>query len=274
MVFAPESPHGYVLNAEWADQLAPCVAKHRVSKQMKASAYNTKFAMYQVYSGYAGVNSMQLTTHSDHSSGSELLAQHEDATIVGRNDINLMLSKKVEQKKISPETANSFTRHAAHRFSDSDLRKHAQGATYVKINDMIAIHLFESSFNQNISVVDDRLTINTRQLQQALVNDRGQQELTCCRLRTAAGTVRNSDQHRSSGSNTRQQHCHGHCLECCPVAPLCGMQLMERGQRFAAVAGRVGCSHLCNCTAFNLSQSTLQESHLLKRFQRYPNLCP
>ena len=42
---------------------------------------------------------MQLTTHSDYSLGSELLAQHEDATIVGRNDINLMLSKKVEQKR-------------------------------------------------------------------------------------------------------------------------------------------------------------------------------
>ena len=70
---------------------------------------------------------------------------------------------------MSSETAHSFTQHAAHRFSDSDLRKHAQGATYVKFNDMIARHLFETSFNQNITVVDDRLTRNTRQLKQLLV---------------------------------------------------------------------------------------------------------
>ena len=169
VLFAPESPHGHVLNAEMADQLAPCIAKHQVSKQMKASSYNTKFAMVQVHTGYSGVNSMQLTSHSDHSSASELLAQHEAATIVGRNDINLLLAKKVEHKKMSSETAHSFTQHAAHRFSDSDLRKHAQGATYVKFNDMIAIHLFETSFNQNIAVVDDRLTRDTRQLKQSFV---------------------------------------------------------------------------------------------------------
>ena len=70
---------------------------------------------------------------------------------------------------MSSETVHSFTQHAAHRFSDSDLRKHAQGATYVKFNDMVAIHLFETSCNQNITVVDDRLTRNTRQLKQLFV---------------------------------------------------------------------------------------------------------
>ena len=36
-------------------------------------------------------------------------------------------------------------------------------------NDMIAIHLFETSCNQKITVVDDRLTRNTRQLKQLSV---------------------------------------------------------------------------------------------------------
>ena len=98
--------------------------------------------MVQVHTGYSGANSMQLTTHSDHSSASELLAQHEDATIVGRNDIKLLLAKKVKHKKMSSKTVHSFTQHAAHRFSGFDLRKHTQGATYVKFNDIISSHTF------------------------------------------------------------------------------------------------------------------------------------
>ena len=33
VLFAPESPHGHVLNAEMADQLAPYIAKHQASKK-------------------------------------------------------------------------------------------------------------------------------------------------------------------------------------------------------------------------------------------------
>ena len=93
-LFAPRSPHGHTFYARLSDQLSPCIRKHRVARQMKASKYNTKFAMYRQFSSYEGVCTMDLTTHGNFGSGSELLSQHEAASIVGRNDINLLLNKK------------------------------------------------------------------------------------------------------------------------------------------------------------------------------------
>ena len=97
---------------------------------------------------------MDLTTHSNFGSGSELLSQHEAASIVGRDDINLLLNKKVENGEMSQDMAHAFARDAHSRFSISQLRDYAQGATYVCFADMIAIHLFESSVEQTILVCD------------------------------------------------------------------------------------------------------------------------
>lgn len=103
ILFAPESTCGHILNTEWSGQLIPCVVKHRVVKQMKASTFNRTFAIYRAHSGFAGTNTMDLATHSSFSLGSELLAQHEYASTIGRNDVNLLLSKKVKQGDVSSE---------------------------------------------------------------------------------------------------------------------------------------------------------------------------
>ena len=88
---------------------------------------------------------MDLTTHGNFGSSSELLSQYEAVSSIGRNDINLLLNKKVENGEMSQDMAHSFARDAHHRFSIAQLRHFAQGATYVCFADMIAIHLFESS---------------------------------------------------------------------------------------------------------------------------------
>ena len=106
---------------------------------------------------------MDLVTHSNFGSGSELLSQHQAATIVGRNDINLLLARKVERGEISVEMQHSFARDAMHRSSVDHLRQCAQGATCVSFPDMIAIHMFESSQEKVIRVCDDRPMRNTRQ---------------------------------------------------------------------------------------------------------------
>ena len=62
---------------------------------------------------------------------------------------------------MSAEVMNNMIKDAKYRFNENDLRKYAQGATYVKFQDMIRIHLFQSSDKQNINVVDDR-PINER----------------------------------------------------------------------------------------------------------------
>ena len=144
------------MNAREADQLSPCVRKHRVTKQMKASKYCTKFQMFQQRSEYSGVSTMDLTSHSDFSEVKELRSQHEAASIIGRDDMRLLLNKKVSNNEISSELMHNMIKDARIRFNNVDLREHAQGATYVKFQDMVRIHLFESSFKQNISIIDDR----------------------------------------------------------------------------------------------------------------------
>ena len=154
--YIAHSPHGHVLNAQKSDQLAPCIRKHRVTKQMKASKYCTKFQMFQQRSEYAGISTMDLTSHSDFSTVSELRSQHEAASIIGRDDIRLLLNKKVKNKEISCELMENMILDAKDRFNDNILHGYAQGSTYVKFQDMVRIHLFESSPNQNIHIIDDR----------------------------------------------------------------------------------------------------------------------
>ena len=84
---SPESPYNHILNAKISDQLAHCVKIPRISKQMKAMKYCTKFAMVQSHSGFTGVDTMNITSRSDFSKTSCLLLQHKNASIIGRNDI-------------------------------------------------------------------------------------------------------------------------------------------------------------------------------------------
>ena len=103
--YTPQSPSGHILNAVQSDQLAHCVKIPRISRQTKALKFSTKFAMVQCRSGYSGVDTMNVSTHSDFSKTSELLSQHEDASIIGRHDIRNLLQQKVLSKQISPELA-------------------------------------------------------------------------------------------------------------------------------------------------------------------------
>ena len=112
--------------------------------------------MVQCRSGFSVVDTMNISTHSNFSRTSELLSQHEDATIVGRTDMALLLNKKVKSKQISSELADSFIQNAKRRYSLSHLQKYAQGATYVNFKDMIDIQLLESNSNeQQITMIND-----------------------------------------------------------------------------------------------------------------------
>ena len=117
-LYAPQSPLGHIFNAEPSDQLASCVRKHRVSKQMKAYQYCTKFQMFRVDSGYDGVSTMNMTTHSNFSSSSKLLSLHEDSYVAGRDDIKLLLRKKIKNVEMSKELAYNFNQNSQHRFSE------------------------------------------------------------------------------------------------------------------------------------------------------------
>ena len=70
--------------------------------------YCTKFSMVQCWSSYHGIDTMNISKHSDFSKCSELLSQHEDATIIGRPDINILLHQKVSAKQITQELCESY----------------------------------------------------------------------------------------------------------------------------------------------------------------------
>ena len=153
--FTPKSPKRDILNAAQSDQLAPCVKVPRISKPTKAMKYCTKFSMVQCWSSYHGIDTMNISKHSDFSKCSELLSQHEDATIIGRPDINMLLHQKVSAKQITPELCESYIENAKRRYNLSQLRKYTQGSTYVSFRDMIDLYLYETSDKKDIRIIDD-----------------------------------------------------------------------------------------------------------------------
>ena len=73
--------------------------------------------------------------------------------------------KKIEEKKITVELAEMYINNATERYKKSDLQEHSQGSTYVRFEDMIRIHLFESSSSQQICIVDDRPNCRNKEVQ-------------------------------------------------------------------------------------------------------------
>ena len=174
--YAPECPQSGNLNSMYSDQLAHCVKCPRISRPTIASKYSTKFAMVQCRTSFSGCDTMNITTHSDFSISSQLLSQHEDASIIGRPDMTLLLEQKKHSKQISPELADQFIQNAKNRYTKNELYNHAQGATYVSFSDMIKIQLHESSNEQEIQITKDNpeandiLTIPLKRSWQRIIN--------------------------------------------------------------------------------------------------------
>ena len=120
--------------------------------------------MVQCHSGFTGVDTMNITSHSNFSKTSYLLSQHENASIIGRNDIRCLLNQKVQHSQISTKLEQSFIESAKDEFSIDILKKIAKNSTYVRFDDMILINLFETSESkQNITVINDVSTNRRRQ---------------------------------------------------------------------------------------------------------------
>ena len=113
-LFVPKRPHSHICNTAGSDQLVECTRNHQVPKQMKGPTYDTKFRMVQVRSGYNGVSTLELSTHINFNSGYGLQMQHEDDDIIRHDDINHLISKKVDNKETSLELAHAFVQNTKH----------------------------------------------------------------------------------------------------------------------------------------------------------------
>ena len=96
------------MNAQQSDQLDPCIKIPRISSPTKSMAYCKKISMVQFRIVFSGVDTINIISNSVFSKNSELLLMHEDTTIIGRNDIHILLQQKVTSKQISPKLVNSF----------------------------------------------------------------------------------------------------------------------------------------------------------------------
>ena len=114
--------------------------------------------MSYVSSGFFGLSTIKLSTHSDFSKKSELLAQHESLYLHGHDDIAHLLSRKVELGQTSGINADKLMDTSHKLFPNGSVDEHRQGSTFVPINDVIHLHLAQSHEEHNqdlISVVND-----------------------------------------------------------------------------------------------------------------------
>ena len=75
--------------------------------------------MVQCRTSFSGCDTINVTTHSDFSMTSQLLSQHEDASIIGRPDMTMLLEQKIHSKQISPELADKFIQNAKKSYDKS-----------------------------------------------------------------------------------------------------------------------------------------------------------
>ena len=111
--------------------------------------------MVQCRKSFSGCNTMNVTTHSNFSMTFELLSMHEDASIVGRPDMTMLLKQKVDKKQISPLLADNFVKNAKNQYYKNNFTKYTQGSTYLSLTEMIKIQLYESSDEKEMKVIKD-----------------------------------------------------------------------------------------------------------------------
>ena len=107
-LFSLESPYNHILNSAQSDWLVHCVKVSHISRQMKAMKYCAKLTMVQFHSWFTGVDTMNITSHSDFSITSYLLSHHENTSITDRHDIWSLLNQKVKRCQISTDLEQLF----------------------------------------------------------------------------------------------------------------------------------------------------------------------
>ena len=155
----PPRPNGHNLSAEQSDQLAHVVGTPRIARPLKARYNNTSFAMTRQIGGYNGFDTMNVSTHSDWSKTSCLLAEHESNGLAMHPDLVHLLSCKVRAGQVSTLLSNNLMETSLQLASKEDLNGYCQGATFVPFYDVILLHLQQTSNDfgsGSISCINDK----------------------------------------------------------------------------------------------------------------------
>ena len=126
---------------------------------------------------------MNVSTISDWSKTSPLLAEHECNILYGRNDLVHLLSAKVEAKQVTPELSQNIRQYSQDCCPPGSLDKYRQGATYVPISDIITLHLAQSYDDGNSGLItaikDNNREIHCRRSWSRTINIVQMEDIHC-----------------------------------------------------------------------------------------------
>jgi len=148
MIHAPRWEHN--LPSKQSDQLCHAVVKPRTVRQMRASAYSTRFQMHEQQSSFKGIDTIDVTNVSDFSHSSELLWEAQARSMTNRTDMLPLLDQFVEEKKLSNFGATGLKSFAKQYSENINYNIFKYGGTYMPVE--VAMQMHRDSHDRQITV--------------------------------------------------------------------------------------------------------------------------
>ena len=147
-IHTPRLPK-HILPPKFSDQLTHAVIECRTIKPMKTTKYSTQFQLCEQKGTFNGIDTFSITDFQNMEISSELLAHYESLAVVYRRDINSLLTKLTEEKRIGLCVANNRREEAIHRVDRLEIKKDdlILGATYVPIECVMKLLEYQSKCN-------------------------------------------------------------------------------------------------------------------------------
>ena len=106
-LLSPRPPH-HNLSAEQSDELSHIVSTPMIACPVRRNFNTTSFVMTCQASGFSGLDTMNMSTHSDWSKTSHLLGKHKNNSLHGHDDIVHLLPQTVEAGEINSILADNL----------------------------------------------------------------------------------------------------------------------------------------------------------------------
>jgi hypothetical protein len=139
----PPRPPNHNLCAERSDQLSHITSNPRVVKATAMKKFGSTYSLVRQQGGYAGIDTMTISTSGDHSFSSQLLAEHE-ALSCHRDDIVHLMSQKVEKNQMSQELADNIVEESNRLFPPGSIQRYIDGTTYIPFIKNVRLYLAQS----------------------------------------------------------------------------------------------------------------------------------
>ena len=146
MLHVPRQPH-HILPSRESDQLCHGVIKSRTIQPLKASTYSISYQMHEQRGTFNGIDTCNITNYGRFDFCSKITHDNECRSIGNRPDINSLLNKLCNEKKITEEIANSM-RESSKAYCDRiDFDTLVSSSTYVPLEAAMMLH---DDFNKKI----------------------------------------------------------------------------------------------------------------------------